>query len=138
MKNHRKTALLFYDKRFGRKEKFRSKWVVNKKAGHQESRLQFRPLIDDLHVQRHKGLITRKGTNTTRPKKSSPIYIFVENVSVTDKPIDGCFYILCFFTLNPLMLPFLLYYLPLDSIKWTITKVKSSTMETFKVIECSF
>jgi hypothetical protein len=75
MKNHRKSPLLLYDKRFCTKEKFRSKWVVNKKAGHQESRLQFRPLIDDLHVQRHKGLITRKGTNTAGPKKSSPIYI---------------------------------------------------------------
>lgn len=46
-----------------------------KKAGHQESRLQFRPLIDDLHVQRHKGLITRNGTNTTEPRKLSPINI---------------------------------------------------------------
>lgn len=59
-----------YDKeRLAGKEKFQSKWVVNKKPGHQESRLQFRPLIDDLHVQRHKGLITRKGTNTSRTKK---------------------------------------------------------------------
>lgn len=57
----------------GYKEKFQSKWVVNKKPGHQESRLQFRPLIDDLHVRRHKGLITRKGTNTSRTKKKKII-----------------------------------------------------------------
>lgn len=61
-----------------KKEKFRSKWVVNKKAGHQESRLQFRPFIDDLHVQRHKGLITWNGTNTVGLKKIITNLYFLE------------------------------------------------------------
>lgn len=60
------------------------------KAGHQESRLEFRPFIDDLHAQRHRGLITRNGTNTASGEKIIAHPWFQETFPVTDKPIDGC------------------------------------------------